>query len=123
MQPAYEVRLAGARRSYDWHKQPRETWRNEVFECDIDSETGGIRSFRDMRTRQTRFGQQLAYNPGSKMVARDISITNNGTALGEITSSERFASVGTASWSATVAPFRRSTVRNWNRTRNVPATP
>jgi hypothetical protein len=62
------------------------TVRNEFFECDVDSETGGIRSFRDMRTRQTRFGQQLAYNPGSKMVARDISVTTSGTALGEIVS-------------------------------------
>jgi hypothetical protein len=62
------------------------TVRNEFFECDVDSETGGIRSFRDMRTRQTRFGQQLAYNPGSKMVARDISVTNSGAALGEIVS-------------------------------------
>ncbi|MBA4190040.1 MAG: hypothetical protein C0467_18805 [Planctomycetaceae bacterium] len=62
------------------------TVRNEFFECDVDSTTGGIRSFRDMRTRQTRFGQQLVFNPGSKMVARDISITNNGTALGEIVS-------------------------------------
>ncbi|HSQ58143.1 MAG TPA: hypothetical protein VLM40_20635, partial [Gemmata sp.] len=62
------------------------TVRNEFFECDVDSATGGIRSFRDMRTRQTRFGQQLAFNPGSNMVVRDIAITNNGTALGEITS-------------------------------------
>jgi hypothetical protein len=63
------------------------TVRNEFFECDVDSTTGGIRSFRDLRTRQTRFGQQLAYNPGGKMVAREIRITNNGTALGEIVSS------------------------------------
>jgi len=62
------------------------TVRNEFFECDIDSTTGGIRSFRDMRTRHTRFGQQLVFNPGSKMVARDIKITNNGAALGEIVS-------------------------------------
>ena len=62
------------------------TVRNEFLECDIDSRTGGIRSFRDLRTRQTRFGQQLVYNPGSRMVARDIAVTNNGTALGEITS-------------------------------------
>ncbi|VTU02038.1 glycosyl hydrolases family 38 : Uncharacterized protein OS=Planctomyces maris DSM 8797 GN=PM8797T_30352 PE=4 SV=1 [Gemmataceae bacterium] len=62
------------------------TVRNEFFECDIDSGTGGIRSFRDMRTRQTRFGQQLVFNPGSKMVARDVSVTNSGAALGEIVS-------------------------------------
>jgi hypothetical protein len=62
------------------------TVRNEFLECDIDSQTGGIRSFRDMRTRLTRFGQQLVYNPGSKMVARDISVTCSGAALGEIVS-------------------------------------
>jgi hypothetical protein len=62
------------------------TVRNEYLECDVDSQTGGIRSFRDMRTRLTRFGQQLVYNPGSKMVARDIAVTNSGAALGEIVS-------------------------------------
>lgn len=60
------------------------TVRNEFIECDIDATTGGIRSFRDLRTRATRFGQQLVFNPGSKMVARDIRITNSGAALGEI---------------------------------------
>ncbi len=63
------------------------TVRNEFFECDIDATTGGIRSFRDMRSRLTRFGQQLVYNPGSTMVAREISVTNAGAALGEIVSS------------------------------------
>jgi len=60
--------------------------RNEFIECEVDANTGGIRSFRDLRTRATRFGQQLVFNPGSKMVARDITITNNGAALGEIVS-------------------------------------
>ncbi len=62
------------------------TVRNEFFECDVDSATGGIRSFRDMRTRLTRFGQQLVFNPGSKMVGKDIRVTNAGAALGEIVS-------------------------------------
>jgi hypothetical protein len=62
------------------------TVRNEFFECDLDAATGGIRSFRDLRTRATRFAQQLVFNPGSKMVARDIRVTNSGTALGEIVS-------------------------------------
>ena len=62
------------------------TVRNEFIECDVDATTGGIRSFRDTRTRATRFGQQLVFNPGSKMVARDIKVTNNGAALGEIVS-------------------------------------
>ena len=56
------------------------TVRNEFLECDIDSQTGGIRSFRDMRTRLTRFGHQLVFNPGSRMIARDIAVTNAGTA-------------------------------------------
>jgi hypothetical protein len=63
------------------------TVRNEFFECDIDSNTGGIRSFRDLRRRLTRFGQQLVYSPGSRMIAHDISVTHCGAALGEITSS------------------------------------
>ena len=58
------------------------TVRNEFLECDVDSQTGGIRSFRDLRTRLTRFGQQLVFNPGSKMVARDIAVTNAGTRPG-----------------------------------------
>ncbi|QJW94267.1 hypothetical protein [Frigoriglobus tundricola] len=62
------------------------TVRNEFIECDVDATTGGIRSFRDTRTRATRFGQQLVFNPGSKMVARDVTVTNNGAALGEIVS-------------------------------------
>ncbi len=62
------------------------TVRNEFFECDVDSTTGGIRSFRDLRRRVTRFGQQLVYNPGSRMVVQDIAVTHAGAALGEITS-------------------------------------
>lgn len=62
------------------------TVRNEFFECDIDATSGGIRSFRDLRARATRFGQQLVYNPGSKMVATNVAVTNSGTALGEIVS-------------------------------------
>jgi hypothetical protein len=62
------------------------TVRNEFIECDVDPTTGGIRSFRDAKTRATRFGQQLVFNPGSKMVARDVAVTHSGAALGEITS-------------------------------------
>ncbi|VTR91495.1 glycoside hydrolase : Uncharacterized protein OS=Planctomyces maris DSM 8797 GN=PM8797T_30352 PE=4 SV=1 [Gemmata massiliana] len=62
------------------------TVRNEFIECDVDATTGGIRSFRDLRTRATRFGQQLVFNPGSKMIARDVRVTNSGAALGEIVS-------------------------------------
>jgi hypothetical protein len=62
------------------------TIRNEFFEADVDSATGGLRSFRDLRTRITRFGQQLVYNPGSTMRATSVTVTHAGAALGEITS-------------------------------------
>ena len=61
------------------------TVRNEFFEADVDAATGGLRGFRDLRTRTTRFGQQLVFNPGSKMVATSVAVTNAGAALGEIT--------------------------------------
>ena len=62
------------------------TVRNEFLEADVDASTGGLRGVRDLKARGNRFGQQLAYNPGSKMVAREVTVTNSGTALGEITS-------------------------------------
>ncbi|MCE9534058.1 MAG: hypothetical protein K8T89_23515 [Planctomycetes bacterium] len=62
------------------------TIRNEFFEAEIDPETGGLRAIRDLRTRVARVGQQLVYNPGSKMVARSVGVTMSGTALGEIVS-------------------------------------
>ena len=62
------------------------TLRNEFFEADVDSVTGGLRSFRDLRTRITRFGQQLVYNPGSTAKVKSIKVTHSGAALGEITS-------------------------------------
>ncbi|HUR53217.1 MAG TPA: hypothetical protein VMZ71_03750 [Gemmataceae bacterium] len=63
------------------------TVRNEFFEADVDAATGGLRGMRDLKARGNRFGQQLVYNPGSKMVAREVKVTNSGTALGEVTSS------------------------------------
>jgi hypothetical protein len=60
--------------------------RNEFFEAEIDPVTGGLRSFRDLRTRANRVGQQLVFNPGSRMEARQINVTINGAALGEIVS-------------------------------------
>lgn len=60
--------------------------RNEFFEAEIDPATGGLRAFRDLRTRIPRIGQQLVYNPGSRMEARDIKVTINGPALGEVVS-------------------------------------
>ncbi len=57
--------------------------RNEFLEAEIDSQTGGLRSVRDAKTRSTRLGQLLAYNPGSTMKARSAAVTKSGAALGE----------------------------------------
>jgi hypothetical protein len=70
-----------------------QTVRNEFFEADIDAATGGLRAFRDLRTRITRFGQQLAYNPGSTVRATSVKITHSGAALGEITSEGEIVSL------------------------------
>jgi alpha-mannosidase len=60
--------------------------RNEFFEAEIDPATGGLRAYRDHRTRVNRLGQQLVFNPGSTMKAREVKITSAGPALGEIVS-------------------------------------
>ncbi len=60
--------------------------RNEFFEAEIDPATGGLRVLRDQRTRASRMGQQLVYNPGSVMRARKIETTSTGPALGEVIS-------------------------------------
>jgi hypothetical protein len=61
------------------------TIRNEFLEAEVDSTTGGLRAIRDLRTRANRLGQQLVFNPGSRMVPREIKVTS-GPALGEIVS-------------------------------------
>lgn len=60
--------------------------RNEFLEAEIDMQTGGLRAIRDLRTRINRLGQQLVFNPGSLMKAKEVRVTANGAALGEITS-------------------------------------
>ncbi len=60
--------------------------RNEFLEADVDPITGGLRALRDPRTRMNRLGQQLVFNPGSRMVAREIKVTAVGPALGEVIS-------------------------------------
>lgn len=60
--------------------------RNEYFEAEIDPATGGIKAFRDTRTKVPRLGMQLVYNPGSRAEGRSIKVTQNGSALGEIVS-------------------------------------
>jgi hypothetical protein len=61
------------------------TVRNEFFEAELDPATGGLRAFRDMKTRINRLGQYLVYNPGSKAIATSVQVTNAGPALGEVT--------------------------------------
>jgi hypothetical protein len=60
--------------------------RNEFLEAEIDPATGGLKALRDPRTRANRLGEQLIFNPGSRMVGKSVKVTANGAALGEITS-------------------------------------
>ncbi len=60
--------------------------RNEYFEAEVDPATGGLKAIRDQRTRVSRVGQQLVFNPGSTMRAQSIKTTSTGPALGEIIS-------------------------------------
>lgn len=62
------------------------TVRNEFFEADLDPSTGGLRAFRDARTRINRLGEVLVFNPGSRMRATRVGVTHAGAALGEVTS-------------------------------------
>jgi hypothetical protein len=62
------------------------TVRNEFFEAEVDLQTGGLRSIRDQRTRVPRLGQQLVFNPGSTMRAREVKVVSAGPALGEVVS-------------------------------------
>jgi hypothetical protein len=58
--------------------------RNEFFEAEVDSVTGGLRGIHDHQTRVHRIGQQLAFNPGSTMRATSVKAVSTGPALGEI---------------------------------------
>ncbi len=60
--------------------------RNEFFEAEVDPQTGGLRAIRDQRTRVSRLGQQLVFNPGSTMRVQQVRTTSQGAALGEIVS-------------------------------------
>jgi alpha-mannosidase len=60
------------------------TVRNEFFEAEIDLQTGGLRGFRDQRTRINRLGALLVYHPGSVMRARAVQVVSTGPALGEV---------------------------------------
>jgi hypothetical protein len=73
--PPSRMRLADAR-----------SVRNEYFEAEIDPHTGGLRGLRDHQTRVNRIGQQLVFNPGSQMRAREIRLVSSGPARGEVAS-------------------------------------
>jgi hypothetical protein len=60
--------------------------RNEFFEAEVDPQTGGLRGIKDQRTRVSRLAQQLVFNPGSSMRARQVQVTSAGPALGEVVS-------------------------------------
>ncbi len=60
------------------------TVRNEFFEAEIDLATGGLKAIRDARTRSARMGQQLVFNPGSTMRAREVTVKSTGPTLGEV---------------------------------------
>jgi hypothetical protein len=71
--PAARMRLADSR-----------AVRNEFFEAEIDPGTGGLRAIRDHRSRTSRMGQQIVYQPGSFMQAAEVRVTSSGPALGEV---------------------------------------
>ncbi|HZZ80622.1 MAG TPA: hypothetical protein VFE62_19115 [Gemmataceae bacterium] len=60
--------------------------RNDHFEAEVDPVSGGLKAIRDHKTRINRLGQMLVFNPGSRMVAKDIKTTCTGPALAEIVS-------------------------------------
>ncbi len=62
------------------------TIRNDFFEVEIDAKTGGLKAIRDHKTRISRLGQMLVFNPSSRMIAKEIKVTSSGPALAEIVS-------------------------------------
>ena len=55
--------------------------RNEFFEAEVDAATGGLRAFRDTRTRINRLGMYPVFNPGSKAVAKSVQVTAAGASF------------------------------------------
>src|SRR5205807_2106715 len=55
--------------------QASNTIRNEFFEAEVDPVTGDLKAIRDHKTRINRLGQQLVFNPISRMVVKDIRVT------------------------------------------------
>lgn len=59
--------------------------RNEFFEAELDPATGGLRAFRDSRTRINRLGLHPVHATGGRCRATTIRVTHAGAALGEVT--------------------------------------
>jgi hypothetical protein len=60
--------------------------RNEFFEAEVDGLTGGLKALRDLKTKLNRIGQQLVFNPGSKMRMKELKVVSTGPAVGEVVS-------------------------------------
>jgi len=60
------------------------TIRNEFYEVEVDTGTGGLKAIKDHRTRLNRLGQRLVFNPGSRMIAKEVRVTHSGPAFAEI---------------------------------------
>src|SRR6202011_6041957 len=54
--------------------------------AEVEPVPGSPKAIRDHKTRVNRLGQRLIFNPGSRMVAREIKVTSTGPALAEIVS-------------------------------------
>jgi hypothetical protein len=66
--------------------------RNDFFEAEFDPATGGIKAFRDLRTRSNRMAVVPVFNPGCKTRGTSLTVTQSGTALGELISEGQLVS-------------------------------
>ncbi|MBJ7345638.1 MAG: hypothetical protein JHD09_10205 [Gemmataceae bacterium] len=82
--------------------------RNEFFEAEIDRNSGGLKAFRDLKTRANRLSQQLVANVGSTMKADIIRVSSTGPLFGEIQSEGTI----TGTNQEVIAKFKQ-TIRAW----------
>jgi len=82
--------------------------RNEFFEAEIDRNSGGLKAFRDLKTRANRLSQQLVANLGSTMKAETIRVSSTGPLFGEIQSEGTI----TGTNQEVIANFKQ-TIRAW----------
>ena len=82
--------------------------RNEFFEAEIDRNSGGLKAFRDLKTRANRLSQQLVANLGSTMKADTIRVSSTGPLFGEIQSEGTI----TGTNQEVIAKFKQ-TIRAW----------